>query len=736
MRSSVSTTIAYSTKQITKQIDLKLVDLVKNSFTKIAPFWPLQNLIAVNPLQGFEDLPIEEAMQNGTTYFEQPDLPAEMLLINIQTIKWLATYCDEGQAIISMPYREQGLYNAWRKIAQHDTKLHNNKIEDIKFLKNLPEKPEQVIAECFIKLGINKNQQQEFLTLLLTTLPGWAAFIKYKSEYCLENIQCYNITQLDYIAVRIIITTLIWKKAKNLLNWHKIAAKTSENNTLQRIQTQEDLYRNSLLTKIMTTQNKIDQTPDAQLVFCIDVRSEPFRRNIESIGNYETFGFAGFFGVPVEIKDKITGNSYPSCPVLIQPKHKICYAPSCSKQFMRYKNKYNIKQSIKRVYQSLKYSFATPFALVESLGFLCGILMIFRNILPKFANKGFAIRAHNIVHQHDLDPTLDNISLQEKYNYAENALKIIGLTSNFAPIVVFCGHGSTTCNNAYATALDCGACGGRHGGNNAKILAAILNYAEVRILLRKNGINIPENTYFIAAEHNTTTDDVILFCKRNTLELQKLKQDLLQAKEKNNFTRSIKLGLHNNHVNKLHARAYDWAEVRPEWGLARNAAFIIAPRSITASIDLEGRCFLHSYNYKQDPQGTFLTNILTAPMIVATWINMQYFFSTINNIAYGAGSKVTKNIVGKLGIMQGNSSDIMNGLPLQSLYLNDKESYHDPLRLMVVVLAPRNMLSTIISNQLILQKLFGNGWIQMAVLDPIDNKTYLLGRDFLWQQMN
>ncbi len=176
--------------------------------------------------------------------------------------------------------------------------------------------------------------------------------------------------------------------------------------------------------------------------------------------------------------------------------------------------------------------------------------------------------------------------------------------------------------------------------------------------------------------------------------------------------------------------------MRPEWGLARNASFIVAPRGLTRNVDLEGRAFLHSYDWEQDPDGTSLTVILTAPMVVAQWINTQYLFSTIDNVAYGGGSKVTKNITGKLGIMQGNASDLMHGLPLQSVFSSDREAYHEPLRLMTVVYAPRHLIDEIVARQEVLQKLFGNGWVTLACIDPSDKCTHILQRDLKWQTMH
>ena len=149
-------------KEMTKmaQENVTMHDLVTKTFSKIAPFWPLQNLIAINPLQGFEDLPVEEALKLGSAYFEQSDWPDEILLINTETIKWLGVYFDEGQATITMPLREHGLYEAWRLLAPYDKKLHKNIKEKIEFIDNLPANPEQAIFECLLKLDIEKYDKQ------------------------------------------------------------------------------------------------------------------------------------------------------------------------------------------------------------------------------------------------------------------------------------------------------------------------------------------------------------------------------------------------------------------------------------------------------------------------------------------------------------------------------------------------------------------------------------------------
>ena len=712
------------------QETLQMPDRAKASFGKVAPFWPLKNLIAVNPLQGLEDLPVEDALNLGAVYFQQKKLPQEMEAVNRETIKWLQVFFDDGQATIPMPLRKQGLYAAWRKLVLYDNKLHGNDAGKQEWLRALPETSEQAIAEHLLRLSIAKEERETFLTLLLTTLPGWAGYVKYRTEWAgLDANHPHPVTQSDYLAVRLIITSLLWPEAKALVEWHKRALKQSHVSPLETIRKSERAYRLPLLEKLAAQPLQQPHTPNAQLVFCIDVRSEPFRRALEATGDYQTLGFAGFFGIPVQITDSVTGDSYASCPVLLSPKHAVKESPCDHQVFDRDRKGYERITGFKRLYQSVKYTFTTPFALVEGLGIASGVWMAVRSLSPRLASRLKSSAIHSLRPPQAVEPSLDSISFTDQCAYAEGALRMMGLTRHFAPLVVFCGHGSTTQNNAYATALDCGACGGRHGASNARILAAILNKAEVKAQLIKNGIIINESTRFIAAEHNTTTDEVTLYGDAP----EKLKTDLEKTRATNSKARLVQMQVPDGDAHASWLRSQDWAQVRPEWGLARNAAFIVAPRGLTASLNLEGRCFLHSYDYSQDPEGNSLTVILTAPMVVAEWINTQYLFSTLDNVAYGGGSKITKNITGKIGIMQGNASDLMTGLPLQSLYSSDTQAYHEPQRLMCVVYAPRTIIENIVQAQPVLQKLFGNGWVQLTCIEPDSRKTYFLGRDLIWQ---
>ena len=696
------------------------------SWGKITPTWPLKNLIAVNPLGGFEGLPFEQALKLGKAYFGQKTLPEPMERVNIETIKWLQVFFDEGQATIQMPLRHLGLLRSVYSFLEADFPKLKSLWPD-----GLPLDRNVVIANVLDYLDIPHNSYGDYLTLMLTTLPGWASYIKYKTSWESCETQTTPPLELEYMALRLLMVYLFFTEGKELLQWHEsFFQEITTGKTMNTIEISEKKYRDYLLKNIGTPRNQ-HRAYDAQLVFCIDVRSEGFRRAIEDQGNYETFGFAGFFGIPIGFKNDLTGESYGSCPVLLKPAHEV----SLNKENIHARKVFKRQSFFKRLYQSLKYNMSTPFALVESLGLLAGVAMVGRTFFPSLSSKA-RLAVNGGIQNFPDQASIDNIPFKDQCAYALNALKMMGLVRDFSPLIVFCGHGSQTENNAYATALDCGACGGRHGGGNAFILSTILNKKEVRAYLKKEGITIPKTTDFISAEHNTTTDAVTFFDNHLTEDILEklfcLKGDLEKAKDVYAKKRFAKLSTNKDALFFPDNRAQDWAQVRPEWGLAKNASFIVAPRDMTKDHSLEGRSFLHSYDWAIDEDGALLTTILTAPMIVAQWINCQYLFSTLDNVAFGGGSKITKNITGKIGIMQGNSSDLMHGLPLQSVFKSDQDPYHEPLRLLSVIYAPRARVRDIISKQSLLEKLLSHEWVKLICIDPVEHKHYQLTKELEW----
>ena len=708
---------------------VKITEIIDQSWGKIAPFWPLKNLVAVNPLQGFEDMPIEKAYIQASAYFQQKSLPGMMHRVNRETIKWAQLFFDQGQAVIAMPYRSQGFYKAWKKCSTYENKYN---ADQKKWIRILPESAEGMIEQTLLDLHIADQDKVEFLTLLLTTLPGWAAHVRYCADWSPKKDP--KILG-HYLAVRLAHFYLGGGKAEKLIEWYQDGYKKAQNHLSpwKKIEETESAYQALLLEKLSVQKKDLKEAFAAQFVFCIDVRSEALRRALEKIGNYQTIGCAGFFGLPLSFEDGVTKESYSSCPVFVKPKQTVK-----KWGFFYNQNDHGVGYSFiqKPVAQIIQ-------AGVGWLGKATGLWMLTRAFMPVIANSIKKELIHAVSYKSWMKFAADAIPFSEQCIYAENALRMMSLLKNFAPVVVLCGHGATVCNNTYATLFDCGSCGGHHGGNNAFILATILNRAEIREYLFSKNIVIPSSTYFIAAEHRTTTDqiewyDFLKGDDRLKEKIEQLKKDAEKAGKQVSVDRSQALGFkgtENACVEYRKMVSVDWSQTRPEWALARNASFIIAPRYLTKNIDCEGRAFLHSYDYQEDLEGKILATILSGPLRVAKWINTQYLFSALDSVAYGSGSMVTQNIVSKIGVMQGMGSDLMHGLPLQMMFKDDGTLYYDLQRLTVIIYAPRDFIMRVLQKEIVIQKLFMNGWMHCVCIETNSSTFFILSSEGVWKSL-
>jgi uncharacterized protein YbcC (UPF0753/DUF2309 family) len=471
--------------------------------------------------------------------------------------------------------------------------------------------------------------------------------------------------------------------------------------------------------------------PRAQLVCCIDTRSEGLRRQLEELapdGDYQTLGFAGFFAVAIRYTDLAGGAAQDLCPALITPSTAIAETPAApgTGAAARQLSGLRLLAGGSEAFHTAKDVPLSPFTLAEAGGLLAGPLAAVRTAAP-----GPFGRLRHQLHRRVAPPAptllsvADAFPLAERVLLAQVALTTMGLTDRFAPLVVLCGHGSSTENNPYQAALDCGACGGHRGAPNARTAAAILNDPVVRAELRALDITIPTDTLFLAAEHDTATDRVRLLDRHlipasHQSHAAQLSVDLARAGQRLAAERAVDLpGVRTRPRSPAHAwrlvaaRSADWAQVYPEWGLARNAAFIIGPRCLTAGLNLDRRVFLHSYSPDTDPDGSALETILTAPLVVAQWINAQYYFSTVAPETFGAGTKTVHNAIGGLGVLSGHTGDLQLGLPRQSVAVGE-ELIHEPMRLLTVAQAPLNRIEAILDRNRILQHLLGNSWLTLT----------------------
>ena len=691
---------------------------------------------------------------------------------------WCAAFVDDAHTPWQMPNREQGFYRSWLAAAGVDRRLAAVIGREARArIATLPDDPAELIALVLHTRDVSDDDRIAAMRTWILRTPGWAGFARWCDQWAPEDRAGVRLRVLDLAAVRAAMDYLAPEQldltgatfdaapesAAVLLD-RRVDAVVTEFGGDQRgavadllgsiddddraaiwLAAHEWNYRDRLLARLAgptrflepgsrgTAGSDDGARPEAQLVFCIDVRSEGFRRHLEALGAYETYGFAGFFGVPVRWRPLGSPVAQARCPVLVSPRHEV--AEVAVDDDAAYLSTCSATAGLHDAFYAAKGGIASPFALAESAGWFAGPVAAARTLLPprtsldtSGASKrpwwkpfGGAPRTSPVVDEVVGADLHAGLSLEERTLFAEAIVTTIGM-AEFAPVVVLCGHGSETVNNPHASSLDCGACGGAPGGASARIAVAILNDTDVRAGLVERGIVIPDDTWFVAAEHDTTADLVTVLDRYTIPAAARARVDVLQrdldvAGERNALDRAERLP---GRAARVRDRGRDWAQVRPEWGLAGNASFVIGPRSLTAGHDLEGRSFLHSYVAERDPDGVALETIMTAPLVVAQWISSQYYFSTVEPEIFGAGDKMLHNPVGGIGVVVGQSGDLAVGLPMQSVMLGEQRA-HDPLRLLAVVQAPLDRIEAIILRNSGLRQLVEGEWIHVVARETDDD---------------
>jgi uncharacterized protein YbcC (UPF0753/DUF2309 family) len=771
---------------------------LQKTIDRIAPLWPLDRFVAVNPLWGYRDMSFPEAclqahLNQGfntlppakhfnhsfreshvqqddiicaaeeahydnlsknsifsllkrheeTPYEQQPIPTLAMCYDHMHQTHWHAQLTEEANkyfnhllaarfASWSAPGSDLGLFSQWKMLASLDFSLEYSGLSSVHLkIDKLPDCPLETLTYWYNQ-GFEFLNEQIFLRHVSFHL-GWFSLLRMQDQN--RNVDGLE-KQWVIHALAIVMSyhAILWQTSSKKLSYphlhhHADLCPAIELPGYILLAAEEHAYRRKLIhawhqhfEENVSTVPPQDVPPSVQAIFCIDVRSEVFRRYLEKQDpSIETIGFAGFFGLPIAYKAEDQPEAIPLCPVLVQPQENLTLI----------QNKKTIaKAKAKQVWTQLKTAASSCFSLVESLGLLALPSLLFGPVQAKPARK-------------TEDLALPSLDVGRGWCLAIlNALQI----KQFAPVVLICGHSADSPNNPYIQGLQCGACGGQSGEKNAKLLAELLNHPEIRLYLKSNGHAIPDETIFVGGVHHTTREIVEFFpqteaqSERIKTLCPKLTSWLKQASHLTREERRTRFPLARQGCS-FDKASRDASQPQPEWGLANCAAMIVGPRILTRGLHLQGRAFLHNYNHQEDTHLALLTTIMSAPMVVGHWINLQYYASTVDPMRLGSGNKLIHNRLGNIGILLGNEQGLQIGLPVQSCYDMDR-FFHQPLRLQVFIAAPEKALLEVVQKHSMVQHLVENRWVVLHAIHfeiekekKLEIRRYLPGEGFFpWDE--
>ena len=650
---------------------------------------------------------------------------------------WAAGYFDEGQALWTSP-RGRGAYQSWRTFATNDMSPEIMGLSGFALhVSEAPNSARGAIARAAQRFHLNDEALETYFHQMLMSLGGWSQYGRYKL-WQQELVGGADETLSDLLAIR-----LIWEEAlylrhseaigdtwAGIVTQHADPVEANPDQAIDAILQRACEYaaqRKLAQTLSKPSPQKSDTRPALQAAFCIDVRSEVYRRAVESVNSgIVTLGFAGFFGLTTSHRRFASDVEELRLPVLLNPGLSSCSGHAHN---LERDHSTRIKARAKRAWGRFKLAAVSSFAFIEGAG-------------PLYIGKLFndALGLHGKGAPDDPAPRLDPaLDLPAMINAAETILCAMSLTKGFARLVLLVGHGANVVNNPHESGLHCGACGGYSGEVNARLLASLLNDSEVRAGIAANGIGVPDDTLFLAALHDTTTDHITMYegdhpSAAHKNDIEQAKTWLASAGRIARTERALRLPGTINETAIAH-RSRDWSQTRPEWALANCMAFIAAPRTRTAGKDFAGRAFLHDYDWANDKGFSVLELIMTAPVVVASWISLQYYGSTVSPDTFGGGNKLLHNVTGGIGVVEGNGGLLRAGLPSQSVHDGVREM-HEPLRLSVCIEAPIEAMTDILSRHEGVRALFDNGWLHLIGLNEQGQMARRYDGDLRWSNID
>jgi len=661
-------------------------------------------------------------------------------MIQPMLFRIICSYLDQGIAMWQFPVHEKGFIASLREL-ERVSAVSIFKTERAKeFLLSGTVQLKQLLE---IIVG-DESFYNQYLFDQQFAHPGWSGMVSVVEDMPGTLLDSKQISLKDFILFELLLELdaldsvfgPVWKPIGHFMGGQgeNILADVPKTNQFDMIalwqQAYEWTYYDEVLSGIHAVNGKSSKLlhPVFQAMFCIDDRCCSIRRHIERLEpNAETFGTPGFFGVEFYYKPEHGKFITKLCPAPVTPRYLIKEADSS----IKHETDYNMAKQSHGLFRGWLFS--------QTIGFWSAMKLfwnIFKpSMIPATATSFRHMDAFSklTIVNNDVNHTEDGLqigfTMEEMATRVQNLLKSIGMVNHIAPIVYVIGHGSSSVNNPHYAAYDCGACSGRPGSVNARVICYMANHKAVRAILEQRGIHIPAKTQFVGGLHDTTRDEMVFYDEdalneTNALLHRDNKKIFTEALYENAKERSRRFEVINSKKSalKIHERvkirSVSLFEPRPELNHATNTLCIIGRRTLTGNLFLDRRSFLNSYDYRLDPDGTYLLNILKAAAPVCGGINLEYYFSRVDNQKLGAGTKLPHNVMGLIGVANGIDGDLRTGLPSQMIEV------HDPLRLLTIVEQKPEMLHEVLKRSPETLEWFTQQWIHLIAVHPEDGSFW------------
>ncbi|MFD1550640.1 DUF2309 domain-containing protein [Putridiphycobacter roseus] len=661
-------------------------------------------------------------------------------MVRPKLIRLINAYLDQGIAIKGFPKTNMNLLSTIMEVQEHSyAKLFHSK----KAIKLLYKKDKCLSDILYLIVGDDRYFEQYLIDQQYTHpgISGMVCAIEKKPDaiYVPRPISLFEFIYLELLLELEALESAVNRNFRPLA----IGVEFEPEDIFRKVETNdywevlalwqrsfEWMLHDQVLSGIKYAKRVETDEIKTQAFFCMDDREESIRRNIERLHpNCQTFGTPAHFNIIAKFKPENAKFATQICPGPFTPKHLI-------KELDR---KSTFKTDIH--FNNNTHGFIIGFIVSQTVGFWSSFKLLLNIFNPKEsvgqynAQNDHMDYGSTLIYENQGGAKEDDLNVgftvAEMIEMVKGELSNTGLTTGFAPLVYFFGHGGSSTNNPYFAGYNCGACSGRPSSVNARLFAKMANRKDVRKALAADGILIPEFTHFIGGYHDTTQDTFVYFDEEevpdHTLELhQSNKRQFGLALDMNAKERARQFLLVNTKQSaqkvheKVKKRALSLFEPRPEYNHSNNALFIVGNRKLTKNLFLDQRAFLNSYDYKSDPDGKLLTNILNAGTGVCGGINLEYLFSTVDNEKLGAGSKLPQNVIGLYAIANGVKGDLRPGLPYQMI------DVHDPIRILTVVEQKPEVVLKVLKDNPGTFEWYDKNWMKLTVFNPFDNELYML----------